>query len=124
MDASSDGWAPPPTVFSANCPSRSLLEHLTSKWGVLVVVALCPGPLRWSELRHRIDGVSEKMLAQVLRILADDGLISRTQAPAMPPHVTYALTDAGREAASLLLPLLEWIGDRAAPVPDARVAAP
>ena len=56
-------------VFAAACPSRVVLDHVTSKWGVLVLVALADGPQRWSELRRRAEGVSEKMLAQTLRTL-------------------------------------------------------
>ena len=57
----------PDGVFSSGCPSRVVLDHVTSKWGTLVILALAEGEaLRWSELRRRAEGVSEKMLAQTL----------------------------------------------------------
>jgi len=62
-------------VFAAACPSRVVLDHVTSKWGVLVLVALADGSQRWSELRRRAEGISEKMLAQTLRTLEADGFL-------------------------------------------------
>jgi DNA-binding HxlR family transcriptional regulator len=100
----------PDGVFPEGCPSRTLLDHITSKWGVLVLLSLADSePLRWSELRRRAQGVSEKMLAQTLRTLADDDLVVRTAHPVVPPHVEYALTDRGRELAGLLTPLMTWV---------------
>ena len=75
----------PGGVFPSGCPSRVLLDHVTSKWGVLVLLALAEGePLRWSELRRRAEGVSEKMLAQTLRTLEADGLVHRDAKPVVP----------------------------------------
>jgi DNA-binding HxlR family transcriptional regulator len=104
----------PDGVFASGCPSRIVLDHVTSKWGVLVLLSLAEGrPLRWSELRRRVEGVSEKMLAQTLRTLEADGLVHRDARPVVPPHVEYSLTDTGRELADLLVPLMEWIGAHA-----------
>lgn len=101
-------------VLPANCPSRTVLDHVTSKWGVLVLVALTAEPsLRWSELRRTIEGVSEKMLAQTLRTLEDDGLVNRDAQPTIPPRVDYSLTDRGRQLTGRLLPLMDWIADNA-----------
>ena len=96
-------------VFAAACPSRVVLDHVTSKWGVLVLVALADGPQRWSELRRRAEGVSEKMLAQTLRTLEADGLVHRNAQPVIPPRVDYSLTPRGRELVALLLPLFGWV---------------
>ncbi|GAA1102674.1 winged helix-turn-helix transcriptional regulator [Nocardiopsis metallicus] len=93
----------------ADCPQRALLRDVTSKWGVLVLVALSEGPRRWSDLRHGIDGISEKMLAQTLRALEADGLLFRDARPVVPPYVEYGLTSDGREVTALLLPLLDWV---------------
>ncbi|WP_370289857.1 winged helix-turn-helix transcriptional regulator [Nocardioides sp.] len=98
-----------PDVFPANCPSRVLLDHVTSKWGVLVIASLSEGTLRWSELRRRAEGVSEKMLAQTLRTLEADGLVHREQHPVVPPRVDYSLTPLGTELAALLVPLMHWV---------------
>jgi DNA-binding HxlR family transcriptional regulator len=101
-------------VFAANCPSRTLLEHVTSKWGVLVVLSLTDSPpLRWSQLRRMVQGVSDKMLAQTLRTLEADGLLHRDARPVVPPHVEYSLTDDGQQLGNLLAPLMEWIAANA-----------
>ena len=102
----------PEGVFTAGCPTRTVLDHVMSKWAPLLVVALSDGePLRWSELRRRAEGVSEKMLAQTLRMLEEDGLVLRDARPVVPPHVEYSLTEMGRDLAARLVPLLEWISD-------------
>ncbi|MDT9592903.1 winged helix-turn-helix transcriptional regulator [Nocardioides zeae] len=95
------------------CPHmRLLFEHVTSKWGLLVLLGLDGRTLRWSELKREIVGVSEKMLIQTLQTLEADGLVLREARPVVPPHVEYSLTDAGREAATLLAPLALWAQDR------------
>ena len=96
-------------VFPSGCPSRVVLDHVTSKWGVLVLVALADGPHRWSELRRRAEGISEKMLAQTLRTLEADGIVHRDAHPVIPPRVDYSLTPRGRELVDLLLPLFGWV---------------
>ena len=101
-------------VLPANCPSRTVLDHVTSKWGVLVLMALTSEPqLRWGELRRTIEGVSEKMLAQTLRTLEGDGLVSRHARPVIPPHVEYSLTPRGRDLTERLVPLMDWIAANA-----------
>lgn len=96
-------------VLSSECPSRAILEHLTNKWSVLVLRSLSEGVLRFSELRKRIDGVSEKMLAQTLKVLEGDGFILRTVYPQVPPKVEYQLTILGAQAAEKLNYLITWI---------------
>lgn len=95
-------------VFQAGCPSRTVLEHVTSKWGLLLLIALSEGEQRWSALRRRADGISEKMLAQTLKTLERDGLVSRHAQPTIPPRVDYRLTDRGHEVSALLVPLAAW----------------
>jgi DNA-binding HxlR family transcriptional regulator len=99
--------------FSAACPSRVVLDHVTSKWGVLVLVALSDRTRRWGELRRSVEGISEKMLAQTLKTFERDGLVSRVARPVIPPHVEYSLTDRGDELVALLHPLLSWIVEKA-----------
>jgi len=100
-------------ILPAKCNSRTVLDHVTSKWGVLVIVALSDGGLRWSELRGIVQGISEKMLAQTLRTLEADGFVLRVAQASIPPRVDYSLTPLGDELAARLLPLMEWIAGEA-----------
>ena len=96
-------------LFSEKCPSREVLKHVTSRWGVLVLVALLGGTHRFSDLRRKIGGVSEKMLAQTLQWLEGDGFVLRTAYPVVPPHVEYSLTPLGLEVAQQVEGLADWI---------------
>ncbi|SHK69404.1 transcriptional regulator, HxlR family [Pseudonocardia thermophila] len=99
-------------VFDSDCPSRAVLDHVTSKWAVLVLAALTEGPARFSALRRRISGVSEKMLSQTLRTLEADGFVHREVAPTTPPQVTYRLTPLGEGIAERVTGLVDWISER------------
>lgn len=96
-------------LLTANCPSRDVLKHVTSRWGVLVLIALEAETLRFSALRRRIGGVSERMLAQTLKWLEGDGLVERIEYDVVPPHVEYRLTPLGLEAAAKVRDLADWI---------------
>jgi DNA-binding HxlR family transcriptional regulator len=96
-------------VMAADCPSRPILQHLTSRWGTLVMVALATHPHRFAELRRAVGGVSERMLSQTLKDLEADGFVLRTSHPVVPPHVDYELTALGREAAKHVVALVGWI---------------
>lgn len=98
----------PDGVFPAGCPSRKVLDHITSKWAVLILIALSEEEQRWSELRRRADGISEKMLAQTLKTLERDGLVRRKAQAVIPPRVDYSLTTRGHELGALLVPLAAW----------------
>nr|WSX77414.1 helix-turn-helix transcriptional regulator [Streptomyces sp. NBC_00899] len=101
------------TYVKVSCPERAILEHVTSRWGVLVLVALLDaGTLRFSELRDGIGDVSEKMLTQTLRTLERDGFVRRHARPVIPPHVDYTLTNLGREAALKVQALADWTSSR------------
>ncbi|WP_223626650.1 helix-turn-helix domain-containing protein [Microbacterium sp. EST19A] len=102
-----------PQVFDQGCGTRVVLDHIMSKWGVLVLSSLSDGTHRWGELRREVDGISEKMLASTLRTLADDGLVHRESLPTVPPHVEYSLTPLGRDLMERMLPLMEWVADHA-----------
>ncbi len=102
-----------PEVFGAGCPTLVLREHIMSKWGNLILLCLSEGTHRWSDLRRRLEGVSEKMLGQTLQTLERDGLVHRDAHPVIPPHVDYSLTDRGQELATLLIPLRHWIANNA-----------
>jgi DNA-binding HxlR family transcriptional regulator len=97
--------------YSAACPAREVLGHVTGRWGGLVLGALTHGTRRYSELRARIEGISEKMLAQTLRDLERDGLVIRRQYPTVPPRVDYTLTPGGMEVAQRVESLIGWLQD-------------
>lgn len=109
-----------PDVNQPMCESRQILEHVTSRWGVLVLAALLERSYRFSELRRLIGGVSEKMLAQTLQTLERDGFVDRDAKPVIPPRVDYTLTALGREAAEQVWALARWTESRVGAVLTAR----
>ncbi|MCX5298768.1 helix-turn-helix transcriptional regulator [Streptomyces sp. NBC_00193] len=113
------------TQAEAMCPHRLVLEHVTSRWGVLVLDALLDRSYRFSELRRHIGtlaNVSEKMLTQTLQTLERDGFVHRDAKPVIPPRVDYSLTPLGREAAERVRALAHWTGLRMDDVEQARAA--
>ena len=96
-------------VYAPECPSRALLTHVTSRWGVLVLVLLLERPHRFGEFRASIIDVSDKMLSQTLKQLTADGFVVRTVDDGPPVRVSYDLTDDGREVARRLAELVEWL---------------
>ncbi|NYV72944.1 helix-turn-helix domain-containing protein [Streptomyces sp. UH6] len=109
-------------VNNATCPSRGVLEHLTSRWGVLILAVLLDGTQRFSELRRAVGGVSEKMLAQTLQTLERDGFVRREAQTVIPPRVDYSLTRLGEEAARQVWALARWSEAHVAAVIGAREA--
>lgn len=109
-------------LFAEACPSREVLQHVTSRWGVLILVALLDGTHRFSELRRKIGGVSEKMLAQTLQALESDGFVLRTSFPVVPPHVEYSLTPMGTEVAAQVQTLADWIEHNLSTILQTRAA--
>ncbi len=98
-------------LFAADCPTRHILDDVTSRWGSLVLVLLLESSYRFSELAYRIGGVSEKMLAQTLRLLEADGFVLRTVHATKPPKVEYSLTPFGSEVAEKIRDLTSFIED-------------
>jgi|SRR5882724_639915 len=109
-------------TFDANCPTRTVLDNVTSRWAVLVLWALLDGTMRFSDLRRRVGGVSEKMLAQTLQRLERDGFVHRVAHPVIPPHVDYSLTALGEPAARQVAGLASWIEGELSTVLAARAA--
>lgn len=116
------GWSRG-NVLAAECPSRVVLGHLTSRWGTLVMVALATGPHRFAQLRRRIGGVSERMLSQTLKDLEADGFVLREARDIVPPHVDYSLTPLGEEASAHVIALVGWIEENLPRMPGARAGA-
>lgn len=96
-------------VLDPNCPSREILRHITSRWGLLVLIALSEETLRFSELRRKVGGISEKMLAQTLQSFEEDGFVDRRSFPVVPPHVEYRLTPLGIEVKDQISGLANWL---------------
>ncbi|MVU83521.1 transcriptional regulator [Nocardia sp. ET3-3] len=94
-------------VFARNCSSRPVLQDVASRWGVLALAALREGPYRFSALRRRVDGISERMLSQTLQTLERDGMVNREVQQSIPPVVEYTLTDLGAQVADQLLGLID-----------------
>ncbi|ANY24111.1 MULTISPECIES: winged helix-turn-helix transcriptional regulator [Gordonia] len=107
-------------VFARDCSSRTTLQTVTGRWGSLVLIALGESNYRFSALRRRVDGVSERMLSQTLQNLERDGMIVRTVLEAIPPKVEYHLTPLGRQVADQLSGLIELVQDNMPVVRDAQ----
>ncbi|GFE27568.1 helix-turn-helix domain-containing protein [Streptomyces libani] len=102
-------------VFHTDCPARDVVDHVTSRWGIWVLISLRSNDLRFYELRNSIQGISEKMLTQTLRALVKDGLVRREVEPTTPPQVTYGLTEFGQEIGESLTDLFNRITQRLPP---------
>ncbi|MEU6868593.1 helix-turn-helix domain-containing protein [Streptomyces sp. NPDC046876] len=105
----------PYEVFHTDCPARDVVDHVTSRWGIWVLISLRNSNLRFFELRDSIQGISEKMLAQTLRALVQDGLVWREVEPTTPPQVTYGVTEFGQDIAEPLKDLFDRITRRLPP---------
>ncbi|KPY37140.1 MULTISPECIES: winged helix-turn-helix transcriptional regulator [Pseudomonas syringae group] len=110
-------------VLATDCPSRIILNHVCGRWGVLVLIVLRGGMHRFSEVRRKIGGVSEKMLAQTLQQLEHDGFVDRRALPVVPPHVEYRLTAMGEEVALQVETLAVWIETNLPRIMQARAAS-
>jgi DNA-binding HxlR family transcriptional regulator len=107
-------------VYAPECPSRALLDHVTTRWGVLVLALLLGGPRRFGELTALVGGVSDKMLSQTLKALTADGFVQRVVDDGPPVRVSYQLTDIGAEVASRVADLVEWLEENVASIEAAR----
>ena len=109
-------------VLAQRCPSRPVLEHVTGRWGTLVLIALRESPARFNELRRRVGGVSEKMLAQSLHALERDGFLTREVHSTIPPRVEYSLTPLGAQTTEKLWELVVHLEDSMAHVIESQQA--
>ncbi|WP_336245018.1 helix-turn-helix domain-containing protein [Paeniglutamicibacter quisquiliarum] len=99
---------------------RQIIERAGNKWAVLIVSSLNCGPLRYTDLLHSIQGISQRMLTHTLRQLQRDGLITRTSHPEVPPRVEYALTDLGTTLLVAVTTLIDWAGTHHDEIQDNR----
>ncbi len=108
--------------FSAQCPSRQVLDRIGDRWSVLVILTLADGSQRYGQIATAIEGVSQKMLTQTLRGLERDGLVTRTVHAEVPPRVDYELTGLGRSLLGAVGALTDWATDHIDDVVAARAS--
>jgi DNA-binding HxlR family transcriptional regulator len=111
-------------VYNGHCPTRSVLDTITSRWSMLILLLLSDRTHRFSELARTIGGISEKMLAQSLRALEGDGFVQRTVYPTKPPSVEYSLTPLGAELAPHVRAMTRWVEQNLATVMANRESKP
>lgn len=85
-----------------------ILARVGDKWTVMVIGALSGGPMRYNAIRRLIDGISQRMLTLTLKGLEQDGLVTRTMYPTIPPRVDYELTELGLSLVGPITILFEW----------------
>lgn len=95
-------------VMLATCPSRTSLVKIANKWTAMIVIALSGGPQRFGAIRQDVGGISGKVLADTLRDLERDGILTRTAYDEMPPRVEYELTSLGHTLREPLTALGRW----------------
>lgn len=95
-------------VYSQNCPTRLVLDHIADKWASLILWRISDGPIRFNELRRKIEGISTKVLSQALKELERDGLILRQAFATVPVTVEYSITPLGKTLAEKLATVTQW----------------
>ncbi|WP_130839417.1 winged helix-turn-helix transcriptional regulator [Corynebacterium neomassiliense] len=109
MNAHSGSSCDRNNVYAAMCPCREMLDLLANKWSALILGALEEGPLRFGELKRKLEGVSPKVLSQTLKRLEEQDLLTRTVYAEVPARVDYELTDLGYRASVPLKGLRDWV---------------
>ena len=95
-------------VFDSHCPTRQVLDLIADKWTVLIIRRLAEGTLRFAQLRRSVDGISQKVLTNILRSLERDGIVTRRIYASVPPKVEYSLTTLGRSLCNLVEGICGW----------------
>lgn len=110
-----------PRIEHADCRRVSqVLARVGDKWSVLIVMQLAEGEMRFSEIKRRVNGISQRMLTLTLRGLERDGLVTRTIYPTVPPRVDYALTELGHSLCRPVMALGQWALAHVAEIDAAR----
>jgi DNA-binding HxlR family transcriptional regulator len=99
---------PAQAAYDTDSPTGILLDRIADKWTLMIHGTLEAGPMRFSDLRDALGGISPKVLTQALRALERDGLISRTAYRQVPPKVEYALTELGGSLCAPVQGLRTW----------------
>lgn len=90
------------------CPVATTVQLIGSKWKLLIMRNLLQRPWRFNELKKDLDGISQKVLTDSLRSMEEDGIITRTVYPEVPPHVEYALSELGESMRPILMAMQSW----------------
>ena len=99
----------PANVLDQNCPSRTVLRHLTDRWTPLIVTVLAGGePVRFKDIKTQVEGISPKVLTETLRSMERDGLVERLVTASVPPRVDYKLTPLGSTTVEPLTAVRIW----------------
>lgn len=102
------------------CPVRNVLDRVSDKWSLLLLLVLMDEPKRFLGLRREVPDISQRMLTQTLRQLERDGLVSRTVVPTVPVSVTYALTELGRSFMVATQEMIAWAKEAYPRIAEAR----
>ncbi len=109
MKVTADVTIEAPAIDHSDCRRVSqVLARVGDKWSVLIVMQLAEGALRFSEIKRRVNGISQRMLTLTLRGLERDGLVTRTAFPTIPPRVEYRLSDLGCSLCKPVMALGQW----------------
>ncbi len=90
------------------CPVATTVQLIGSKWKLLIMRNLLERPWRFNELKKNLEGISQKVLTDSLRSMEDDGIITRTVYPEVPPRVEYALSETGESMRPILNAMYDW----------------
>ncbi|MEV6394028.1 helix-turn-helix domain-containing protein [Streptomyces sp. NPDC051907] len=112
----------PEAVMNEACPVSEVLDHVSGKWSIGILIAAAHGPVRFTELERTINGISRRMLTLNLRKLERDGLLVRTVYPTVPPKVEYSLTPIARELHASLAGLVGWAERHRSAIAKSRAA--
>jgi DNA-binding HxlR family transcriptional regulator len=102
------------------CQARDILGRVGDKWSLYVISQLGEHTLRFTDLKRRVDGISQRMLTVTLRGLERDGIVARTVYPVVPPRVEYALTPMGATLLETVGALINWVEDHLGEIESAR----
>ena len=97
-----------PGLDRTDCPMRDVMDNISGKWPMLMMLKLSAGPMRFGEIKRKVPDISQRMLTQTLRDLQRDGYVMRTVFPTQPPSVEYRLTDLGQSFMRPMVALAEW----------------
>lgn len=90
------------------CPVATTVQLIGSKWKLLIMRNLLQRSWRFNELKKDLEGISQKVLTDSLRSMENDGIVTRTVYPEVPPRVEYALSELGESMRPIMDAMEEW----------------